>query len=297
MLIDTALPPAQEAPASGQQTNADQLATQAANEGAVDNASEAKEGEGEQKPKPEKTDAERERDRLRKAIDRRTRREAEAKAEAAGAKAEAAQLRAEVERLRATGSRQGDLRDGESRTTVAQDDEPLTLSRAELEKLVKGEAQRLAPTLTQQQAEIEHRTKVVEGLAKSLGQERFDELASDLDEALGGLQRDGKATPATEAIFAADDPQAVIKYLADPDNADEAEAIGRMDPVRAGRAIARLENKLEQSKAATKPQRSNAPEPVEPGKGGGAINSMPDPSNVKAWMKWANEEERRARNR
>jgi len=281
MTTETALPPAQEAPASGQQSDADQLATQTANEGSADKSGDTEshdEGEGEKKPKPEKTDAERERDRLRKAIDRRTRREAEARAEAA-------QLRAENERLRAIESRATNQPDD--------DDSPLTLSRAELAQMVKSEAEKLAPTLKQQQAEIEHRTKVIESLAKDLGQERFDALAEDLDENLGGLQRNGKPTPATEAIFSADDPKAVIEYLADPEHADEAEAIGRMDSVRAGRAIAKLEIKLEQAKAAAKPQRSKAPEPVEPSKGGGAINTMPDPSDTKAYIKWANEQDRR----
>lgn len=287
MTTETALPPAQEAPASGQPDNAELQAKPATFDAATgeevrDEQQADTEGEGEKKPKPEKTEAERERDRLRKAIDRRTRREAEAKAEAAHWKAEAERLRA-IE-LRATKEPSQDT-----------EDEPLTLSRAELAQMVKAEAEKLAPTLKQQQAEIEHRTKVIEGLAKELGQERFDALAEDLDEALGGLQRNGKPTAATEAIFAADDPQAVIQYLADPDNADEAESIGRMDPVRAGRAIARLESKLEASKAQAKPQRSKAPEPVEPSKGGGVISNMPDPSNTKAYIKWANEQERASR--
>lgn len=282
MNVETALPTASEATASGQPEGADQLANQTANEGGQDNASDAdgaNEGEGEKKPKPEKTEEQRRIDKLQRGIDRRTRREAEARAQLALANAE-------IERLRGSAT----SRENSSQ----QDDEPLTLSRAELEEMVNSRAKQLAPTLRQEAAEIEHRTKVIEGLAKNLGQERFDELAADLDENLGGLQRNGKPTAATEAIFAADDPQAVIEYLADPDNADEAEAIGRMDAVRAGRAIAKLEGKLEQSKREAKPQRSKAPEPVEPGKGGGAINDMPDPRNVKAYIEWANKQERRS---
>jgi len=276
MTLETALPTAQEATASGQPENADQLATQTASDGGADNASEA--NEGEQKAKPEKTEAEREADRLRRAVDRKTRQREEARAEAQ-------QLRQELSRLREGG--------GRDTNASQQDDEPLTLSRAELAQMVKSEAEKLAPTLKQQSAEMEHRKTVIESLEKDLGQERFDALAEDLDEALGGLQRNGKASPAAEAIFAADDPQAVMKYLADPDNADEAEAIGRLDPIRAGRAIAKLEGKLEQAKAASKPQRSNAPEPIEPSRGGGSISSMPDPKNVKAYIKWANEQDRR----
>ncbi len=279
MTTETALSPAPEAPTSGQPDNAEQLDTQ------TEHASESPDSDGEQKQeekKPEKTEAERERDRLRKAIDRRTRREAEARAEAA-------QLRAELERLRAIEPQSKRLRASESGDTNDADaDEPLTLSRAELAQMVKSEAERLAPTLKQQQAEIEHRKKVIEGLAKELGQERFDALAEDLDEALGGLHRNGKPTAATEAIFAADDPQAVIQYLADPENADEAEAIGRMDPIRAGRAIAKLETKLEKVKAKDKPQRSNAPEPVEPTRPSGGASAEPDTSKWTdaQWIKW-----------
>lgn len=279
MTTETALPLAPEAPASGQQTDAEQLATQNATEG--DNgATDQPEGEGDQPKKPEKSEEQKRLDRLQKGIDRKHRQVIEARMRAEALEQELSRYRTSPERP--TNSPQ-------------QDDEPLTLSRAELEKMVTERAKSLAPTLSQQNAEIEHRTKVIEGLAKDLGQERFDALAEDLDEALGGLQRNGKPTPATEAIFSADDPQAVIQYLADPDNADEAEAIGRLDPVRAGRAIARLEAKLEQSKAAAKPQRSKAPEPLEASKGSGVILNMPDPSNTKAWMKWANENERRAR--
>lgn len=281
MSLETALPTA-EAPAqaSGQQDTADQLATQA-----TEGQDAKPEGEGEApKPKPEKTEEQRRIERLERAIDRRTRRAAET----IGAKdAELAQVRAELERLRTTGQSQ------DNRTQQGED-EPLTLSRAELQQLVNREAERLAPTLTQQRSEMEHRKGVIDSLAKELGTERFDALAEDLDEALGGLQRNGKATPAADAIFAADDPKAVIEYLANPDHADEAESIGRMDPIRAGRAIAKLELKLEQTKAQDKPRRSNAEPPVEPARaGGGNVNDMPDPSNVKAYIAWANKQDRR----
>jgi len=275
MLTDSALPTAPEATASGQQTPADQLVTQTTESTADDATGQPTEGE----QKPAKTEAERELERLRKGIDRKTRQREEARAEAAAYKRE-------LEQLRTT----------QSRATIehaSETDEPLTLSRAELDQMVNERAQKLAPTLKQQEAEIEHRRKVIDGLATELGQERFDALAEDLDEALGGLQRNGRMTPAAEAIFAADDPKAVITYLGNPDHADEAEAIGRMDPIRAAKAITRLETKLEQAKADAKPQRSKADPPVEPARGGGgALNDQPDPMNVKAWIAWANKQDR-----
>lgn len=274
MTTETALPPAQEATASGQPEAELQATTDVTADAGEDVSQEQQDAEGETKQKPEKTEAERERARLLKGIDRKTR-------QAAEARAERDMLRQEIERLRASQARD---------TNTTNEDEPLTLSRAELAQMVKSEAERLAPTLKQQAAEIEHRTKVIEGLAKDLGQERFDELAEELDENLGGLQRNGRPTPATEAIFAADDPEAVIKYLADSENAEEAEAIGRMDAVRASRAITKLELKLQQFKAEGKPKRSKAPEPVEPSRASGGNSTQPDTSKWTdaQWIKWRN---------
>lgn len=282
MTLETASPEvATPAAVAGDQATTDQLANaKPETEGQADQEGEPKN----EQAKPEKTPEQRERERMQRGIDRKTR-------QAAEARAEAEQLRQELSRLRGEGG-------GAKNPQPQDEDDTVSLSRAELAEMVKSEAAKLAPTLKQQQAEMEHRTSVVEKLAKDLGQERFDALASDLDEALGGLaDRSGKPKPATDAIFEADDPKAVIEYLADPDNDAEAEAIGRMSAVQAGRAIAKLELKLAEAKAKDKPQRSKAPEPIEPARGAsGTINSMPDPSNVKAWMKWANEEERRSRN-
>src|SRR5205085_8693652 len=75
---------------------------------------------------------------------------------------------------------------GTTQTQQQTDDEPLTLSRKELEALVDQRARQVAPTIRQQQAEIEHRQGVVQKLAKEFG-ERFDEVADDLDGAVGGL--------------------------------------------------------------------------------------------------------------
>lgn len=289
MTLETASPEvATPAAVAGDQATTDQLANATPEtEGQSDQEGEPKN----EQAKPEKTPEQRERERMQRGIDRKTRQAAEARAEAEQERRLREKVEQELSRLRGEGG-------GAKNSQPQDEDDTVSLSRAELAEMVKSEAAKLAPTLKQQQAEMEHRTGVVEKLAKDLGQERFDALASDLDEALGGLaDRSGKPKPATDAIFEADDPKAVIEYLADPDNDAEAEAIGRMSAVQAGRAIAKLELKLADMKARDKPQRSKAPDPIEPARGAsGAINSMPDPSNVKAWMKWANEEERRSRN-
>jgi hypothetical protein len=172
------------------------------------------------------------------------------------------------------------------------DSEPLQLSRAELQELIKAEAAKLAPTIKQQQDGIEQRAKLVEGLSKEWGSEKFDSLARDLNEAFDGLtDTSGKPKAATDAIFESDDPKGLIEYLANPDNADEAEQLSRLTDRQLGRAIARLEMKVAAQKKSDKPQPSKVPAPVETGRGQGSINRAPDPANTKAWIKWANERE------
>lgn len=220
-------------------------------------------------PKKEKTPEQREIERLRRRVDNLTRQKYELRASVpAGAPQQQQPVQAE------------------------DDDEPVTLTRAELNRRIAEQAQQLAPTMREQQAEVERRHGVVTSLAKEWGQEKFDTLSAELDEAFGGLvDRRGMPTPATDAIFHADDPKGVIEYLTDPDNADEAASISKMGAVQAGRAIAKLELKLEAAKTKSKPQPSNAPAPLEPARGGGVPNGMPDPSNTKAYIAWANAQE------
>lgn len=148
--------------------------------------------------------------------------------------------------------------------TEQSDSEPLSLSRKELQELIEKRARELAPEVQQQESEIEHRRGVVKKLAKDWGQEKFDAYASDLDDAFGGLAVNGRPRPATDAIFEADNPRALIEYLADPENAVEAESLSRMSAVQAGRAITQLEQKLN-----NKPKPSKVPPPIEEVRGQG----------------------------
>lgn len=215
------------------------------------------EGNKPDEPKPEKTPEERERHRMQRAIDRKTRQVAESRAEALHA-------RQELERLTARPI-------ANNNRASADDSEPISLTRAQIRELVNAEAARLAPTITEHATEVQRRQGVVEGLAKTLGKERFDEVASDLDEAFGGLaDGHGRPKPATEAIFEADDPAKVIEFLADPENLEEAERIARLGPVQAGKAIAKLEAQLKALPAKDKPRPSTAPAPLEPVRGQGA---------------------------
>lgn len=235
----------------------------------VEVKAEEKSEEKPEEPKKEKTPEEREIARLRRRVDNLTRRMYESRAEPLQRGPE-----------------------GATNQESQADSESLSLSRADLARLVEERAAQLAPTIKAQTDVIEHRKTVVEGLAEKWGQEKFDAYASDLDDALGGLQdRSGKPKPATDAILESDSPAELIEYLADPEHAAEAKAIAGMSPIQAGRAVAKLEAKIAEAKANAKPKPSKAPAPIEPVRGGGTINSMPHPSDTKAWIAEMNRRE------
>lgn len=259
-----ALPNADQAAASpeeiaakaiDQDTNAGELATEVDAEKA--------------EPKPEKTAEQREIDRLRRGIDRRTRQLSDARA-------------------------QLDLTRGENQSNYQQqadDSEPLSLTRAQIAELVKAEAAKLAPTLRAEASEAERRTSVVQSLAKSWGQEKFDEVSEDLDKAFDGLKdASGRPKPAIEAIFEADNPAQVIEYLADPENDEEAEAISRMSAAQAGKTIAKLEAKLAAKPKPT--QVSKAAAPLDPVRRSSAManSGLSDTLSTEEWVARRNKE-------
>jgi hypothetical protein len=274
---DTALPTGGTAAAAGDTANtgADHLDQSNQDDGNTGGAANAGDGNGAAaETKKEKTPEQREIERLRRRVDNLTRQKYE---------------------LRASAPAGGQQQQQQDHNQV-DDDEPVTLTRAELQRQIAEQAQKLAPTMREQQAEAERRHGVVQTLAKEWGPEKFDTLSAELDEAFGGLaDRSGTPKPATDAIFHADDPKGVIEYLTDPDNADEAASISKMGALQAGRAIAKLELKLEAAKSNAKPKPSNAPAPIEPARGGGVPNGMPDPSNTKAYIAWANAQEQAQR--
>ncbi len=275
---DNALPVAAQSAEAGEQSHAETSTEQNGLEAvAGEDAGASTEGEqGEPKAKPEKTPEQREIERLRRAVDRKTRQLYELRGSQPQRVAETPR-----QEIGTTSATQGS-------------DEKLTLSQAELDKMVTERAEKIAPTLRQQQAEIEHRQAVVQSLEKEWGRDKFNTLSSDLDDVFSGLaDQSGRPKPATAAIFESEMPAALIEYLTDPDNADEAEALSHMGDRQAARKIAQLEAKLAEAKKTAKPQRSNAPAPLEPVKGGGkSTGSMPDPSNTKAYIAWANKQER-----
>ncbi|MFM2088273.1 MAG: hypothetical protein RLZZ237_3142 [Pseudomonadota bacterium] len=277
MSTENALPPGDNA-AAGATTDEHAHANHEGQQGNADNgqgASGHQEGEGgeasAEQQKKEKTPDQREIERLRRRVDNLTRQKYEARAAAPAPQQQ----------------------------QNADDDngEPVSMTRAELQRHIAEQAKQLAPALTQQQAVAEKRQGIVASLAKEWGAEKFDTLASDLDDVLGGLaDRSGAPKPATDAIFESDNPKGLIEYLTDPDNADEAERIATMSAVQAGRAIARIEDKIAANGKAAKPQPSNAATPLEaPRNNSGKTGSMPDPSNTKAYIAWANAQDQAKR--
>lgn len=260
----TALPNAEPAAASPEEIAAAQAIDQDANA-----------GELAEEKKPEKTPEQREIDRLRRGIDRRTRQLSDARA-------------------------QLDLTRAEKQSNYqhnSDDSEPLSLTRAEIAELVKAEAHKLAPTIRAQASEAERRASVVQSIEKSFGKERFDAVTEDLDKAFDGLSdASGRAKPAIEAIFEADEPAKVIEYLADPENDEEAEAISRMSAAQAGKAIAKLEARLAAKPKPT--QVSKAAAPLDPVRRSSAMASsgLSDELTSAEWLSRRNRQLRERNN-
>lgn len=92
-------------------------------------------------------------------------------------------------------------------------------------------------------------------------------------------------TPAmTQAIFESDIGPRIAYYLAQ--HSEEAQAITRMSPTAAIRALGRIEAKLE-AEPVKKPV-SAAPKPVEPVSGKGQATKDPDKMSTDEWLKWRN---------
>lgn len=161
------------------------------------------------------------------------------------------------------------------------DSETLSLTKAQLEELVTKRAQEIAPKIKDKAAEQERIVSAVQALRKEVGADQFEELTNDLATVFNESKQ--------LAVLRTDAPAALIRYLTDPDNADEAERIGRMDEFDAGRALAKLEAKLEAKKAEDKPQRSKAAAPIESARGSGT-SAGAVPTDIREYIKWANKQ-------
>lgn len=206
--------------------------------------------------KPQKTAEQREIERMRRRIDRLTRTRYELEA-----------------RLQSSPVRGYESQRGPD-DNQAQAEAPISLTREQLQRIVAEQAQRLVPQYEEQRTVQAKRERTVAELGKAWGAEKFDAIAADLDEVVGGLRDSrGQPKPIADAIFESENPRGVIEYLTDPDHADEAESLARMNHAQAGLAIGRIEARLEAQAAAARPAPSNAPKPLEPLRSQGGVKT------------------------
>lgn len=243
MNTEQALPNADQAGASEQVANIDtQAADTAANTEATDDAVESKEA------KPERQPWEKELARERRRIANITRQKYE--------------LQAQLDALR---TQVAPRQDQAHNQNSADDSEQLSLTRAQLEQMVREHATQLAPKIGQQEREqAETRERAIK-LQKDLG-ERFEAVTDELSEV---FPREHQLL-----VLRAKQPGALAEWLTDPDNAEDADRIARLSPVDAAWEMANISASL--AAKPVKPARSSAPAPLESVRGnGGAITPKP----------------------
>jgi hypothetical protein len=133
----------------------------------------------------------------------------------------------------------------------------------------------LAPTIASKRAQDDATRQAATALRKELGED-FESLTDELASVF--------SAPRQLDVLQAENPAALVRYLADPEHADEAEAIAAMSHFQAGRAIARLEAKIAAAKV--EPKASKAPAPLEQIKGRGPSPSEPDDKDsIDVWVR------------
>lgn len=172
------------------------------------------------------------------------------------------EARAEREQLRQqiAGLQSRDI--GDTNQSDSTDSDTLSLTRAQLRAVIEAEAKKLAPTIKGNEESVSKQREVVSGLVKEWGLEAFQERTNDLAEVLDQNKQ--------MLVLDTENPAALIEYLTDDENADEADAIARMPIGRAGYALAKIVAKIEAAKSESKPKASKAPAPIEAGRGQGS---------------------------
>lgn len=176
-------------------------------------------------------------------------------------RAEARERLRTLEEIQGLQSRTIDGTNGED----AGDSGNLSLSRADLDRLIEERARKLAPTIKEQADVIEQRSQSAKALREELGPERFAELTDELSDVL--------PAEAQLLVLETDAPKALLEYLTDPENEAEAKRIGKMSPHQQGLRIGMLAAQLKARR--TRPQPSNAPAPLEPVKSQGDAGVKP----------------------
>lgn len=156
---------------------------------------------------------------------------------------------------------------GDTNQSDAEDSDRLSLSRAELQQMIEREAQRLAPTLKDQQDAIESRKKVARSLLEDLGPDKYQEMTDDLADLL--------PPDAQILVLETESPRALIEYLTDPENEAETKAIAKLGAHQQGLKLGLLAAQLKAKRSRDKPMPSKAPQPLEPVKSQGAASRKP----------------------
>lgn len=152
---------------------------------------------------------------------------------------------------------------GATNGTDAEDSGRLSLTQAELQEMIAREAKRLAPVVKDETDLEQRRSTAARALREELGAEKFQALTDDLSDHL--------SAEAQLLVLETESPRALIEYLTDPDHEAEAKSLSRMSPYQQGMKLGQLAEKL----ARKRPQRSEAPAPIEPVKPSGSAGPKP----------------------
>lgn len=193
------------------------------------------------------------------------------------AEEEAARARAELEQFRA----QAQAQNQQPEQSVPQ----IPLNNANVEQLIEQMAeQRLAQRLAAQQ--VQEKVKSIE----TAGREKYGD---DFDRSVTNLQMTGIGGQGfIDALTSVKGSEAVVRYLGDTANLDEAMRIASLPPVQMALAMSELAPKA--AKQYAKPI-SSAPSPMSTvdGARGNNPGAEPDPKDTKAWMQWRRDNARR----
>jgi hypothetical protein len=182
---------------------------------------------------------------------------------------ERARLQAEVDALRKQVTEKTPPKDED-----AADDKP-HLTEEDVERRARALA---AQTLEQQKTDSVINTGIEMG-RKSI--KDFDSLVKAADDAIDGFfDERGNLRPLTAAIFDADKPHELIRYLAE--NPDTAAELADMSPLRQVRRVAQIEIEMGKVSPTTV---SRAPKPITPSRGTGAVQKDESKMTDAEWFK------------
>lgn len=193
------------------------------------------------------------------------------------AEEEAARAKAELEQYR----NQAQAQNQHQEQVIQQD----PFSNANVQQLIDQMAeQRLAQRMAAQQ--IQDKVKNIE----NAGREKYGD---DFDRSVTNLQMTGIGGQSfIDALTSVKGSEAVVRYLGDTANLDEAMRIASLPPVQMALAMSELAPKA--AKQYAKPV-SSAPAPMGTidGARGNNPGAEPDPKDTKAWMQWRRDNARR----